>query len=297
MGHQARSEAAVEPSGAALKGALTAKIDRATFESCASCHKATWTDDKAQVWAGVPLWMLAGYVDDDIKHPAPPSTTRLAKAGYSIDVIAKDGFTVTFESARLARNNNMLVANTVNNNPLPDQYSPLRLVGSDAGKKEMVGAIAGITLTVKALASGAPAATPAPTAVAEATAAPAAAGADVKGDLVIAGAVGNPLGFTEAELRELDVVKIALEHPKQGQQQFEGVRLSTLLALAKPAAGAKTISFVAADGFKAETDLANVQKCTDCLLGFTDTPAKFRLGMPGMASNLWAKELIKIELK
>ncbi len=51
-----------------LIGALNETVDRSSIESCVNCHGATWKDDKAQEWKGVPLYLLLGYVDDKIKH-------------------------------------------------------------------------------------------------------------------------------------------------------------------------------------------------------------------------------------
>ena len=82
----------------ALAGKLSEKMDRATFESCSSpsCHGKTWTDDKAQKWSGTPLWLIAGRIDDDNKHSTGAFSTELADKGYTVKVIAKDGFTASF---------------------------------------------------------------------------------------------------------------------------------------------------------------------------------------------------------
>jgi len=128
------------------------------------------------------------------------------------------------------------------------------------------------------------------------TPAPAPAAA-VTGDLVISGAVEKPSGLKEADLRGMEVVKITAEHPKKGSEDYEGVRLGALLALAKPAANTTKIIFTAADGFSAEAELAEVQGCADCLVAFTNTPGKLKLVMPALPSNLWVKDVNKIELK
>lgn len=85
-----------------LEGLITEEIDRGTFESGAAsnCHGTTWRDEKAQDWVGIPLWLLVGRVDDDIKHKGPAFKDALSTAGYTVEVIASDGFTVTFQSAR-----------------------------------------------------------------------------------------------------------------------------------------------------------------------------------------------------
>ena len=134
-----------------LEGAQNVDVDRSTFESGASpnCHMASWTDDKAQEWVGIPLWALVGFVDDEIKHEGPAFNDALADAGYSVEIIASDGYTVTMESACVKRNDNIIVAITANGNPLPEKYYPLRLVGSDLAKNEMTGAIT--TIKVRCL--------------------------------------------------------------------------------------------------------------------------------------------------
>jgi hypothetical protein len=196
----------------------------------------------------------------------------------------------------------VLVASLVNDNPLPEDYFPLRLVGSSLTKKEMVGAIGKIVLELNGAAPAAAAPTEAPkaTEAPEPTAAPTTAAeppAAVAGDLVITGAVEKPLGLNEADLRGMEVVKITAEHPKKGTEDYEGVRLSALLGLAKPTASAKKIVFTAADGFSAEVALADVQGCADCLVAFTNTPGKLKMVMPKLPSNLWVKDVNKIELQ
>ena len=106
-------------------------MDRGTFQSCsaASCHGRTWTDDKAQVWTGVPLYYIAGRIDDEIKHGDDSYNHKAVDEGYTLQVVASDGFTVTVDGARARQDKNILVAYLVNDNPLDDKYFPLRLVG------------------------------------------------------------------------------------------------------------------------------------------------------------------------
>jgi hypothetical protein len=216
--------------------------------------------------------------------------------------VAKDGYMASLDSAPLARQNEVLVASLVNDNPLPEDYFPLRLVGSSLTKKEMVGAISKIVLELDgatpaaAAPTEAPKATEAPKPTTAPTSAPSAPAA-VAGDVVITGAVEKPLGLKEADLRGMEVVKITAEHPKKGTEDYEGVRLSALLALSKPTANAKKIVFKAADGFSAEAALVDVQGCADCLVAFTNTTGKLKMVMPALPSNLWVKDVTTIELK
>jgi DMSO/TMAO reductase YedYZ molybdopterin-dependent catalytic subunit len=283
-----------------LEGAINELMDRATFESGASpnCHGVAWTDDKAQEWIGIPLWLLVGRVDDDIKHDGPAFNDDLAAAGYTVDVVATDGYTVSFDSAKISRNDNIIVANTVNGNPLPEKYFPLRLVGSDLQKNEMAGAIEKIIVHVEPLPTeDAGAATEEPEAteeVAETTEEPAATG---EAQFTLSGLVENELSLTEADLREMDVVKITTEHPKKSPTDFEGVRLSTLFDEAKLKSGAKKLVLTAVDGYSTEVFLKEVEASPDCLLAFTDEEGVFSLVMPTLPSSVWVKGIVKIEVQ
>jgi DMSO/TMAO reductase YedYZ molybdopterin-dependent catalytic subunit len=271
-----------------LDGGFSKPTDRASIESCGApqCHAATWTDDKAQQWVGVPLWLFVGSVDDEIEHEGPAFNDALADAGYTVDVIASDGYTVTFESARIKRNDNIIVAYKVNENQLPDEYFPLRLVGTDLQQNEMVGLITQIKVGVEPIP-----ATAVPTEV------PTASASAATGSLVITGLVNQELGFMEADLRAMEVLKINAEHPKNGSQDFEGVSLNALLDLAGVKDGAATLVITAADSYISEISLSDVRACTECLLGFTNTLEKFKLVMPNLPSSAWAKDVIKIEVK
>lgn len=274
--------------GLNTQGEITKTIDRASIESCGApqCHAAAWTDDKAQEWVGVPLWLFVGSVDDEIEHEGPAFNDALADAGYSIDVITADGYTVTFDAARVKRNDNIIVAYKVNDNPLPDEYFPLRLVGTDLQRNEMAGAITGIKVGVEA-------ATAAETTATE----PAATGAATAGSFTISGSVNQGVSLLEADLRAMEVLKITAEHPSKGKQDYEGVSLNALLDLAGVKDGATTLVITASDGFTAEVSLADVRACVDCLLGFTNTLEQFKLVMPGLPSSAWVKSVVSIEVK
>jgi DMSO/TMAO reductase YedYZ molybdopterin-dependent catalytic subunit len=292
----------------ALTGKIAEKMDRGTFESCsgASCHGKTWTDDKAQKWTGTPLWLVIGRIDDDNKHSTGAYSNDLADKGYTVKVIAKDGFTATFPSSRIKRDDSILVANAVNSNPLDDKNFPLKLVGAGLTGKESPGQIAQIVVEFGQAAPAAATAVP-PTAVpptavpptptkAALAATPAATGAAPAAAFAIKGAVEKAMSWSLADLKSVGVVKLELEHPKKGKGTYEGVRLNALLSLAKPTAAAKTLTLTASDGFKADIPLADVLKCADCLLSIDSTGA-LSSAMPGMEGATWVKNLATIEVK
>jgi hypothetical protein len=134
-----------------------------------------------------------------------------------------------------------------------------------------------------------PVPTPVPTKPA-ATAAPVGEAA-----LTVTGKVDKELKLTLADLQAVQV-EIKAEHPKQGMQTYKGARLNDLLKNAGLKADAKSIVLVASDGYTAEVSLADLQKCTDCLAAI-GSDSKLSAAMPGMASNIWTKGLIKIEVK
>jgi tungstate transport system substrate-binding protein len=114
--------------------------------------------------------------------------------------------------------------------------------------------------------------------------------------LTVLGAVGQEQKLALAALKAMPVVKLNLEHPKNGKQDFEGVRLNALLDAAKPNASATKLVMTSSDGFAVELTLADARKCADCLIAFADG-GKLNAAMPGMASNFWARDVVKIEIK
>ncbi len=243
------------------EGAITKTIDRASVESCGApqCHGTTWTDDKAQQWVGVPLWLFVGSVDDEIEHEGPAFNDALAEAGYSVDLVAADGYTITLDAARVKRNNDLIVAYKVNENQLPEDYFPLRLVGPDLPKNEMIGQIVQLMVDLEAIP------------VAEATASepaatePPAAGepitvSEADATLTISGAVNQTVFLNEAALRALDVVKISATNSKGVTKEYEGVRLSVLFALAGVKDSATTIRFTASDGYSVDVSAGGPER-------------------------------------
>jgi hypothetical protein len=128
-----------------LTGADTYVMDQTEFEDGVECHGATWVDD-TDTWSGIPLWRLVGYVDDDVQHGEGAFNDAMAAAGYDVQVIASDGYSKTFASADVARNDNMIVANTLNGEELDIDRYPLRLVGPDLSGGQKVAMIQEIQL-------------------------------------------------------------------------------------------------------------------------------------------------------
>jgi len=133
-----------------LEGALSEDIDRGTFETGAApgCHGTNWTDANGQTWTGIPLWLLVGRVDDDNVHEDDAFNDDLAEAGYEVKVTAADGYSVSFDSAAIARNDDILVAYLLDDEPLAEDYWPLRLVGPEIGPSKWVSTITTIEIVL-----------------------------------------------------------------------------------------------------------------------------------------------------
>ena len=132
----------VEEWNLTMVGAIKDTVDRSTFESCVGCHRASWTDSDDQEWSGIPLWLLAGVVDDGKNETAKHYfNDTVADVGYNLSVIAGDGYSKAFNSTFVKRNDGIIVANEMNGTVLSGAYWPLRLTGPDLKKSEMVGNI------------------------------------------------------------------------------------------------------------------------------------------------------------
>ena len=154
----------------------------------------------------------------------------------------------------------------------------------------------GLILSLALSACGSPAPTAAPATQAPVVAeAPVVTEAPVAGPiLTVTGAVDQEMALTDADLRAMEVVKLNAEHPKNGPTDYEGVRLSEVLAKAGVQAGASKLVFTATDGYTSEVPFADVEACVDCLVAFDGSD--LNMVMPGMSSKAWAKMVATIEV-
>ncbi|MBN1401898.1 MAG: hypothetical protein JXA74_13740 [Anaerolineae bacterium] len=280
-----------------LEGVTVEDMDRNTFESGASpnCHLTEWTDADAQVWSGIPLYYLVGRVDDDNRHEGDAFNYALADQNYSVDVVAADGYKVSFEVKRLVQNRNILVAHLMNGVPLGEKHFPLRLAGSGLQKNEMVGQVAQIVLHTEGVSVEEATEAPAPTVGADAYPAPEATAPEVKaGALHVYGAAAKPTAFDAAALNQLGVEQVTVEPPKKGAIDEEGVRLKAVLQVTQPTDVARVV-FTAGDGYSAELPWDVVQACEDCIV--TIEGDVYSLLMSGMEAGFWVKDVRLIELK
>jgi DMSO/TMAO reductase YedYZ molybdopterin-dependent catalytic subunit len=115
--------------------------------------------------------------------------------------------------------------------------------------------------------------------------------------LTVSGLVAQELALSLETLQGLETVEITAAHPKTGTPEaYQGVRLSDLLAYARPKPEATTLVFTAIDGYSAEMDLPAALNCTDCLVAF-DKDGALKMVMPDMQSMLWVKAVTTIDVR
>jgi hypothetical protein len=114
-------------------------MDRATLESGVNCHGENWTDSSTGItWTGMPLWYLVGRMDDSNIHEDNAFNRTLADQGYTVRIIAADGYYIDLNSTFVKLNNNILLANMENGTALETKYWPLRIVGAEVPKSQMI---------------------------------------------------------------------------------------------------------------------------------------------------------------
>jgi hypothetical protein len=136
-------------------GGMFVNVSRVFFEQALACrfganHEVSYTDSKG-IYKGMPLWFLAGYVDDADQHSNNAYNRDLARQGYDIIVYGSGTYNKTFDSRLTVESNNYIAANTLNSNKFPetDTAYPLRLVGANATKGNSVGGIKKIVLNFR----------------------------------------------------------------------------------------------------------------------------------------------------
>ena len=76
-----------------LEGAVPGKLDKPTYVNCASpgCHGSGWVDAAGKRWEGIPLYLVAGLIDDKKRHGAGAYDAAAARRGYDIVIETADG--------------------------------------------------------------------------------------------------------------------------------------------------------------------------------------------------------------
>lgn len=277
-----------------LEGVLSEDIDRGSFEagSSPSCHYASWVDADGHEWEGIPLWYLVGRVDDENKHENHAYNDQLADQGYTIQMIASDGYEVDLDSQSVKFNDNMIVAYLMDGEPLPEKDFPLKLVGSEVSKGQNIGAISEIKLDFSKMSEPSAEVTPESSEAVSETVDT----TPVEGDLVVVGSVGKALGFAKDELKSSEMVTVTAQNKKGESVEYTGIPLSAILEMAKPISAVDTVTFTASDDYSISLPYADVKSCKDCLVAFDDDDS-LKTIMPGMDGANWVKSLVQIKFE
>ena len=112
--------------------------------------------------------------------------------------------------------------------------------------------------------------------------------------LTFTGRVENELALSMVDLEQMDVVEKTIEHPKDGNQTYTGVLLSTLLEQAQPEDDT-ILTFTASDAYSVEVPVSEAKACADCMAAFDGDI--LRLVMPDFGSSYWVKDVVSAEAK
>ena len=116
------------------------------------------------------------------------------------------------------------------------------------------------------------------------------------GTLMAKGLVDNPMTWTVADLQKLNPVTETETHPKNGDTQYTGVKLTDLFKLLGVQAAATTLDIGASDGYMAEVALSDIAASPDAMLAMGDD-GKLNMVLPGMGSKAWATDVTSWEFK
>jgi DMSO/TMAO reductase YedYZ molybdopterin-dependent catalytic subunit len=114
--------------------------------------------------------------------------------------------------------------------------------------------------------------------------------------LKITGLVGQEMSWSDEEIKAMTAMDVEATNSKGETEDYTGVLIADLLALAGPDAAAKTVVFVADDGYTAEAPLADVLACTNCILSFR-SKGGFSSVMPTFQKNLNVKGVVELQIK
>jgi len=143
-----------------LEGPLSSTISRKEFEQGLSCgerahgHVVSYTDTNGHVWTGMPLYMLAGWVDDDCQHDEnlvdnkAYNLTRARENAYTLVVEGEAGGSAALSARELIKSHGYILANAVDGTTFTpgDENWPLTLVGNNVSLDNRVHGVRNITL-------------------------------------------------------------------------------------------------------------------------------------------------------
>jgi DMSO/TMAO reductase YedYZ molybdopterin-dependent catalytic subunit len=124
-----------------ISGTNSVNMSQSVLGTQASTVSASWTDDDSDEWTGTPLYNIVDWGTAN----GVVSSEALAN-GYVVKVIAGDGYAVVLDSASIAGNSDIFVADKINGEALTGSSYPLKLTGPDLSKKQAVKGVAQIQI-------------------------------------------------------------------------------------------------------------------------------------------------------
>lgn len=113
--------------------------------------------------------------------------------------------------------------------------------------------------------------------------------------LEVTGAVAQEQTFTTEALRALGTRESDYTDRDGAVTTYTGVPIASLLAEAGATADATTLVFSASDGYQAQVALADLEACSDCIIGF-QPQGGFRVVLPEFPGNVQVRDLIAIQV-
>lgn len=123
-----------------ITGKMDNRLDRQTVQSGVSCHgkNIAYYDRKnetVETYTGIPLWLLLAYGDDSQHAPHRQTDKEIlsykedtAQAGYTVEIVAADGYSIRLDSTELNKNDDVVIATMKEGEALPEREWPMILV-------------------------------------------------------------------------------------------------------------------------------------------------------------------------
>jgi DMSO/TMAO reductase YedYZ molybdopterin-dependent catalytic subunit len=123
-----------------INGSTATSMTQDTFATLTSQNTATYTESST-VWSGATLNRLVDWAQGNSVISSDSLT-----AGYVVKIVGSDGSIVTLNDSRLDGNQNIILANALNNSPLTGYNYPLTLTGSALISNEKVNGVTQIQI-------------------------------------------------------------------------------------------------------------------------------------------------------
>jgi len=121
-----------------LSGYENMTVDRATYESCATCHETPHPGQKIEInnakggkdiYEGSGLWLMVAEVDGGEQVDGHHLVNRdIVRSDYTVRLLTKDGKTMDFKSTEISYNDKIVLAYKKNDHLLGEDEGPLALV-------------------------------------------------------------------------------------------------------------------------------------------------------------------------